>query len=551
MPGWPVDKISKLPELLKVAKEEPNPLLDGLVKLLDPSHNLVTVLSSGKLEGDDLATLAANDLMARARALAARETFFHWWTAFPTVFGASSGFDAIIGNPPWDRIKLQEVEWFAERDLNIAAQPRAADRKRLIGQLQAKKTPLWASYVEATERAGGQRPRAGQRQAGQWRLPAAGRRRRQPVQPVCRSAHRRWRRRVGWWRCSPQRHRGGQGRAEFFRSLSGTGRLGALFDFENRKVFFPDVDSRFKFCALLFGGTRRTFEQTRCAFFLHRLAELDDSARLLVLTAADFLRVNPNTGAAPIFRSRRDADITLKLYARHPVLVKHGAVSAATGKQPDVKAWPVKYVTMFHMTNDSSLFHKAEELEKRGWTRAPLNRWVKDGAQSVPLYEGKMVQMFDHRAADVVVNAENLHRAAQPETISQVEKASPNRYPQPQFFVEASETSANPYDWALGYKEISAPTNARSMIATMLPAVAFGNKVPLLIPQGETPHVAARTATLIAANFNCFAFDFVLRQKLQVRPSTCSFSNNFQLSHPSASTTHCQLHLLMRCATPN
>jgi hypothetical protein len=36
----------------------------------------------------------------------------------------------------------------------------------------------------------------------------------------------------------------------------------------------------------------------------------------------------------------------------------------------------------------------------------PLNRWAKGGAQAVPLYEGKMVQMFDHRAADVVVNAE-------------------------------------------------------------------------------------------------------------------------------------------------
>jgi hypothetical protein len=149
-----------------------------------------------------------------------------------------------------------------------------------------------------------------------------------------------------------------------------------------------------------------------------QLAELDDPARTLTLGADDFGRVNPNTGAAPIFRSRRDADITLGLYARHPVLVKHGTVSASTGQQPDVKAWPVKYVTMFHMTNDSSLFLKADELEKEGWRRAPLNRWTKDGAQAVPLYEGKMVQMYDHRAADVVVNVENLKRAAQQETIS-------------------------------------------------------------------------------------------------------------------------------------
>jgi hypothetical protein len=126
-----------------------------------------------------------------------------------------------------------------------------------------------------------------------------------------------------------------------------------------------------------------------------------------------------------------------------------------------------------------------------------------------------MVQMFDHRAADVVVNAANLHRAAQQEAISQVEKASPTRFPVPQFYVAQTEVISNPYEWALGYKEISAPTNARSMIASLLPHAAFGNKLPLLIPQNATPHVAARTVSLLVANFNAFAFDFTLRQKLQ------------------------------------
>lgn len=94
-------------------------------------------------------------------------------------------------------------------------------------------------------------------------------------------------------------------------------------------------------------------------FYLHRLDELDDPARSLFLSAEDFVRVNPNTGAAPIFRSRRDADITLGLRARHPVLVKHGEVSASTGPQPDMKAWPVKCLRMFDMTNDSKLFFKS------------------------------------------------------------------------------------------------------------------------------------------------------------------------------------------------
>jgi hypothetical protein len=59
----------------------------------------------------------------------------------------------VIGNPPWDRIKLQEVEWFAERELNIARQARAADRKRVTDDLRKKGAPLWHEYLEASERA--------------------------------------------------------------------------------------------------------------------------------------------------------------------------------------------------------------------------------------------------------------------------------------------------------------------------------------------------------------------------------------------------------------
>jgi hypothetical protein len=530
VPGWPVDKIAKLPRLFKLPTDATEreaalqagqyPEYTALLRLLDPNHNLVSVLAAGHLDGNDTGTRAANELMARARALAHRETFFHWWTSFPTVFGhANSGFDAIIGNPPWDRIKLQEVEWFAERDLNIAAQSRAADRKRLIFDLQKAKAPLWDSYVEATRRAEDNARVLGNGKLGSGDYPLLGggdvnlyslfvERAQALAAPGGLVAL-----------ITPSGIAADKGAAEFFRSISSTGRLGALFDFENRKVFFPDVHASFKFCTMLFGGLKRTFKQTRCAFYLHQLAELDDPLRVLTLTAEDFVRVNPNTGAAPIFRSQRDADITLKLYARHPVLVKHGEVSASTGQQPDVKAWPVKYVTMFHMTNASHLFLKADELKKQGWQRAALNRWEKAGESetmlAVPLYEGKMVQMYDHRAADVTVNAANLHRAAQPETISQVEKASPNRYPVPQFFVAASDISSNPYEWALGFKEITAPTNARSMIATLLPGVGFGNKVPLLIPEKREAPVAASMVCLLAATMNSVAFDFVLRQKLQ------------------------------------
>jgi hypothetical protein len=556
VPGWPVAKVSQIATVLKLPKLEAErqsglaqglyPEYAALLKLLEPGQNLVSTLGAGHVVGADAASLAANALLARARQLAARETFFHWHTSFPNVFGpgTAQGFDAVIGNPPWDRIKLQEVEWFSERSPAIAAQSRAADRKAMIAALQnvnmtqtGTNTPppvdLWAQYQTACERAETNARVLGNGKLGSGDYPLLGggdvnlyslfiERAQSLIHPQGVVAL-----------ITPSGIAADKGAAEFFRSISSTGKLHALFDFENRKVFFPDVDSRFKFCALVFGkAPRMTTPQSegeppqalpsRCAFYLHSLAELDEPGRVLTLSAQDFQRVNPNTSAAPIFRNQRDADITLKLYKNHPVLVKHGKVSEALGQQADVRVWPVKYATMFHMTNDSHLFLKSEELVKQGWKAVALNRWEKTDTQdakgtqlAVPLYEGKMVQMFDHRAADVVVNEDNLHRAAQQEAISQIEKASPTRYPVPQFFVAASQITSNPYEWAIGYKEISAPTNARSMIATLLPGVAFGNKVPLLIPQAQTAQAAVRTVGLIAANFNAFAFDFVLRQKLQ------------------------------------
>jgi hypothetical protein len=73
----------------------------------------------------------------------------------PIVFDnlRSGGFDAVIGNPPWDRIKLQEVEWFATRKPEIAKQQRASDRKKLIAALKKAGDPLYADYERATEAA--------------------------------------------------------------------------------------------------------------------------------------------------------------------------------------------------------------------------------------------------------------------------------------------------------------------------------------------------------------------------------------------------------------
>ena len=196
--------------------------------------------------------------------------------------------------------------------------------------------------------------------------------------------------------------------AHFFKGVATEGRLKALYDFENKKVFFPDFHASFKFCVFV-ASPSPIGEAADCAFYLHKVAELDDSERCFPLTAEAFARVNPNTGTAPIFRTHRDAELTTAIYSRVPVLVDR-----SSGEE--VKTWPLKYTTMFHMTNDSGLFHARVELEEReGAYPIGDNCFGSRVCEWVPLFEGKMVQAFDHRAASVVVNLENQHRPAQPE----------------------------------------------------------------------------------------------------------------------------------------
>ncbi|MDE0356878.1 MAG: restriction endonuclease, partial [Gammaproteobacteria bacterium] len=199
------------------------------------------------------------------------------------------------------------------------------------------------------------------------------------------------------------------------------------------------------------------------------------------------------------------AELTTAIYDRLPVLVDRSSGEA-------VKAWPVKYTRMFDMTNDSDKFRTRSELEEtEGAWPVGGNRYQSAEGEWAPLYEGKMVQAFDHRAASIVINPRNLHRPAQPRPATAEQHSDPNWLPDPQYWVSASECGWPPRSgWVLGFKEITAPTNVRTFIAALLPAVGFGNKVPVLKPETDD-----RREWLLAANLNAMAFDFATRQKIQ------------------------------------
>ena len=299
--------------------------------------------------------------------------------------------------------------------------------------------------------------------------------------------------------------------ADFFKSVSTGGRVSGLFDFENRRPgsglthFFPDVDSRFKFCALIFGGEERRFDETTCAFFLHDTETIKNSDRCFPLAPSDFARVNPNTGTAPVFRTRRDAELTRRIYVRHPVLVDRS-------QGAERRAWPVRYNRMFDMTNDSHLFKTKPKLETEGFYPVEGNRWKKGEELYLPLYQGRMIHQFDHRASSVRVNPENTHNPYLSEEVTEAQHADPSFLPGSEYWVPAKDvepTMPRKRGWTLGFRDIARPTDARTIIASLVPWAGFGNTVPLLLADGGDATVC------LAANLNALCVDFVARQKAQ------------------------------------
>lgn len=461
----------------------------------------------GKAKPDELERFTA--IWASARELINEERFLNWQITFPGVWrnwaskGLEGGFDAIVGNPPWDRIKLQQVEWFAARRPEIAKAQRASDRTKMIKALEKTGDPLFGDYQKADKRAADTLRVA--RKSGHFPLLSRGdinlyslfvERAHALVKPGGM---------VGL--LTPSGIASDLSASEFFRKVATGGHLKALYDFENKKVFFPDVHASFKFCIMV-GSPERKFDAAECAFYLHNIAELKNPEQAFPISASDFARVNPNTGTAPIFRTRRDMALTTAIYERCPVLVdKSGDEAVAT--------WPVKYATMFHMTNDSHLFRTRAELEEQegAW---PIggNRWQSAAGEWVPLYEGKMVQAFNHRAASVVVNPDNVNRPAQPLPATPEQSSDPAWLAEPQFWIQPPAGLASaPY--ALGFKDVTAPTNVRTMIAAIAPSGAAGNTLPLIEIEPTDGVSNPAKLCLFAANLNSAVLDFVARQKVQ------------------------------------
>ena len=442
------------------------------------------------------------EALAQVEALAERYRFFHWHLEFPDVFAddGAGGFDVVLGNPPWERIKLQEKEFFADKDPEIANARTAAERRKLIRQLSQTNPALHAAYTAALRES--EAASHFLRDSGRFPLAAGGDINTYAVfagltrQIVASKGH------AGI--VVPTGIATDYTYRDFFADVVENGQLASLYDFENRRKLFPEVDSRMKFSLLTLtgGGT----PEAEYAFFLHTTDELADPEQRFPLSPVDLALINPNTRTVPVFRTRRDADLTHKFYYSCPVLY-----DAARERNP----WSVSLGTMFHSGSASGLFCSYDDLADRGLELTFANRFQGNKEVYLPLYEGKMFMQYDHRAAAVVVDPKNIKRPATALESSLGQKQDPHYSSMPRFWVLADEvSSAIPQlsgDYFVTFKKVTSPTNERTLLATVLPFVAANDSIHIVFLQSD---IAPSKIMAFLGNLNSMVLDFVARQKL-------------------------------------
>lgn len=378
------------------------------------------------------------DVQAAAIDLAERNRAFHWPLEFPAVM-AKGGFDAVVGNPPWERIKLQEQEFFAARDVEIATAPNKSERDKLIKELKkaepgTAKARLSAEF-ELAKRAA-EAASVFVRKTGRFPLTGTG-----DVNTYALFAEHFARLARKGTNASPPGRAGAivptgiatdSSTSAFFGDLVARNRLTALYDFENREKLFPAVDSRVKFSILGIGPARRA----RFAAFLLGTADLEEKERQIELAPDDFRLFNPNTLTAPLFRARYDKELTRKLYQAAPVLIRE----RPDHPDGDDNPWGLTFQTLFHMSNDSGHFRTAEQLSKQGFHREGPDWRHQDGRRYVPLFEAKMIHHFDHRFGSYAGLDARPGDGSLPETPESL-KADPNYEAEPWYWVPEEETA--------------------------------------------------------------------------------------------------------------
>lgn len=439
------------------------------------------------------------------RILARRQRFFHWFIEFPDIV-EDGGFTCLVGNPPWERIKIQTEEWFANAGReDIAEAKPAAKRNKLIAALEHSTTEddirLWRRWEDALRAAAA----LSNFTRGSGRFPLGG------VGDVNLYAL------FADHMLASKRHDGscgflcpvglvvGDTYSAFLRHLVSEGELRCAWTFENEEKLFPAVHNETKFAIIVL---RRSAVDVpiRLTGYVRQASAIDDVGRSYELTRADIVAINPNSGTLPLFRHARSAEVTLQIHRAAPVLVRRddsGTVISAP--------WETSFLRMFDMANDSGRFVTAAGAERRSAARDGPDWVLPDASRLRPLYEGKMFWIHDHRYGtyDGQTTAQS-NKGVLPHVSDAVKDDADYRI-EPNYWIAAEDVRAAydsrswDRDWVLAFRDIG--PKERTFVITVAPAVAFGDKAPLLLPGNRA------SLPLLVACLGSLVVDFSVRQK--------------------------------------
>ncbi len=445
------------------------------------------------------------DFKTEVKRMAEEQRFFHWCVEFPEVFAANKGFDVMCGNPPWDKIKVEDKKWFESHGrADIVNAGTASQRKKAIADLPSTDPILYKEYAKAL--ADAEALSRFVRLAGRFDLTATGDIDLYPMfAELCLSFSKE-----AWGLVIPTGIAVNDSNKAFFSKLIDENRLVSLYDFENREKLF-DIDSTNHFCLLTIGKEQNTPRTVKGGFFLTRLDHLLDPRRIYTLQTSDFARLNPNTKTCPVFRTSRDAKLTAKIYRNSTILYNE-----ITGENP----WNIKFGSMIHMSNDSYLFRTYAQLTAQGATLNGNTFTTVDGETYIPLYEGKMIWHYNHHFGSWPTEGERPNSINMP---SEDELANPDSCIMPWYWVPLSVVNDRlvkydrdgnvvwkwTHNWMLCFRDISKSTNERTLIATIVPKQGFNNKTPIIFEES-----GILDGTIMCGILSSIVFDYVTRQKV-------------------------------------
>lgn len=450
-----------------------------------------------------------DSIITQVNNLARQYRFFHWHLEFPGIFtvpddgtadavtGWSGGFSCVVGNPPWERVKIQDKEFFSQvgrPDIEGAAT--AAIRKKMINTLADTDPDLYAAYLAVLRQSdgtahlllkSGRYPFTGQGDVNTYSVFAETMRTITNPKGVAGVI-------------TPSGIATDKTTAPFFANTLINQRLYGFYDFENEAKIFRDVMHAVRFAVTCMTGISRPVERPRFAFLIRHISDV--SERRFDLSAAEVLKLNPNTGTLPMFRTRTDADITLGIYRRHPILIRDA--------DPDGNPWGLSFATVFHMANDSGLFHQRDDF-----VEANFNGWSykQDTVDYLPLYEGKMLWHFDHRFSTYLDATPAQLRLQTLPRVSDIQHDDPRVESVARYWVKKTSLDdriSERWDrrWLFGWRDMARPGGARTFVPSVFPASASGNKFPLAFPS-DPDYVPC-----LQAVWSSFAFDYIARQKV-------------------------------------